>query len=79
MTKTVRLALFAFSATTLSTFGGCAALSLFGQTHTHHHHHNYDCDSSDVATRLESLERRLAKMERPGGSDVQFSSHSSAE
>lgn len=52
---------------------GCAALSLFDQTHTHHHH--YDCDSSDVANRLESLERRFAQLDRASHGGVTYSTH----
>lgn len=52
---------------------GCAAVSLFDQNHTHHHH--YDRDSSDFADRLESLERRLAKLDAPGTAGVSYTSH----
>ena len=50
--------------TLMFTGSGCAALSLFGQTHTHTH--TYECDKShkriaELERRVEGLESRLAK------------------
>ncbi len=56
---------------------GCAAVSLFDQNHTHHHH--YDGERSDFAERLESIERRLAKFDQPGRTEIMHSSHESSE
>jgi len=56
---------------------GCASLSLFDQTHTHHHH--YNSEGSDFAVRLESLERRIAKLDQPGRSNIMPSSHETTE
>ncbi|MCA9027840.1 MAG: hypothetical protein KDA86_21705 [Planctomycetaceae bacterium] len=56
---------------------GCAAVSLFDQHHTHHHH--YDGNSSAIADRLESLERRMAKLDQPGRAEIEYSSHETTE
>ncbi|MCA9073504.1 MAG: hypothetical protein KDA93_00620 [Planctomycetaceae bacterium] len=56
---------------------GCAAVSLFDQHHTHHHH--YDQKSSDIAGRLESLERQVAKLNAPEKTGVAYSSHQTTE
>lgn len=45
---------------------GCAALSLFGQTHTHTHHHN-ECEDklNEIEQRLNSLERSTLNVPPP--------------
>ena len=44
---------------------GCAALSLFDETHTHNHQHHYDCQTEEMLSRLNSLEQRVGMMETP--------------
>ena len=72
-----RLRTTAAIAVMLLSGNGCAALSLLDQTHTHHHY--YDSKSSDVAVRVESLERRLAQIDRLEQTGVTYSSHETPE
>lgn len=44
---------------------GCAALSLFGETHTHTHHHHHDCNDAELQKRLERIERQLGSSSGP--------------
>lgn len=41
----------------LFAFSGCAALSLFSDTHKHTHHH--DCGDEELSNRLTTVEQRL--------------------
>lgn len=44
----------------VSSVTGCAALSLFGETHTHTHHHHHDCSDAELQKRLGRIESRLS-------------------
>ena len=55
---TTRLALL-LGVLLLAASSGCAALSLFGESHTHTHHHHHDCSDEEVMKRLDRMESRL--------------------
>ena len=50
----------------LAAGSGCAALSLFSQSHEHTHQHHYnECDQGAVNQRLAEIERHLGMHAKP--------------
>lgn len=53
-------------------FPGCAALSLFGQTHNHTHHHYHNCTDSEIRERLSKLEAKDRPLHDRGLQNAHF-------
>lgn len=45
-----------FSLVCVLALPGCAALSLFGQTHSHTHHHYHNCSGEEIEKRVSSTD-----------------------